>query len=98
MSPNITGARPQNYWNRVVFTFFMGWTVIWIYRTILSPVYPEIQATIGKQTNSAMGLIASCYFFGYTALQIPSGCLVDKFGQKKILVPGFFIFALGVLA
>ncbi|MBP2625385.1 MAG: major facilitator superfamily 1 [Firmicutes bacterium] len=89
---------PENYWKRLVFTFCMGWTIIWIYRAMLSPIYPEIQSTIGPQTNAAMGIIASCYFFGYTALQIPSGFLVDKFGQKKVLIPGFIIFAAGVFS
>lgn len=87
---------PPDYWKRIIFTFSMGWVVIWIYRAMLSPVYAEIQQTIGPQSNTAMGAIASMYFFGYTALQIPSGILVDKFGQKKILIPGFIIFALGV--
>jgi MFS family permease len=76
----------------------MGWAIIWIYRSMLSPIYSEIQGTIGPQTNAAMGLIASCYFFGYTAMQIPSGILVDKFGQKKILIPGFILFAMGILS
>lgn len=89
---------PANYWKRIVFTFCMGWTIIWIYRSMLSPIYTEIQGTIGTQSNAAMGLIASCYFFGYTALQIPSGILVDKFGQKRVLVPGFIIFALGAIS
>jgi len=89
---------PEGYWKRLVFTFCMGWTIIWIYRAMLSPIYPEIQNTIGPQTNAAMGIIASCYFFGYTALQIPSGFLVDKFGQKKVLIPGFIIFAAGVFS
>ncbi|UUX35317.1 MFS transporter [Fundicoccus culcitae] len=87
---------PPNYWKRIVFTFFMGWLVIWIYRSMLSPVYDEIQLTIGPQSNTAMGSIASMYFFGYTAMQIPSGFLVDKFGQKKVLIPGFIVFAIGV--
>ena len=87
---------PPDYWKRIIFTFCLGWVVIWIYRAMLSPVYAEIQQTIGPQTNTAMGAIASMYFFGYTALQIPSGILVDKFGQKKVLIPGFIIFALGV--
>lgn len=91
-------AYPANYWKRLVFTFCMGWTIIWIYRAMLSPIYPEIQSTIGPQTNAAMGIIASCYFFGYTALQIPSGFLVDKFGQKKVLIPGFILFAAGVFS
>lgn len=94
----LTKAYPENYWKRLVFTFCMGWTIIWIYRAMLSPIYPEIQMTIGPQTNAAMGIIASCYFFGYTALQIPSGYLVDRFGQKKVLIPGFIIFAAGVFS
>jgi MFS family permease len=98
MSTKVKGVLPKNYWKLVVFTFCMGWTIIWIYRSMLSPIYPEIQASIGPQSNAAMGLIASCYFFGYTALQIPSGFLVDKFGQKKVLIPGFLLFALGVLS
>lgn len=85
----------KNYWKTIVFTFCLGWTVIWIYRSMLSPVYPAIQGTIGDQTKAAMGLISSCYFFGYTALQIPSGALVDRFGQKRVLIPGFIVFALG---
>ncbi|MDR1520175.1 MAG: MFS transporter [Planctomycetota bacterium] len=97
MPTSDNGALPANYWKRVVFTFCMGWTVIWVYRSMLSPIYPEIQASIGAQTNSAMGLIASCYFFGYTLLQIPSGFLVDRFGQKKVLIPGFIVFFLGVV-
>ena len=72
----------KNYWKAIVFTFCLGWTVIWVYRSMLSPVYAEIQGTIGAQSNSAMGLISSCYFFGYTALQIPSGFLVDRFGRS----------------
>lgn len=98
MSQTNNSVYPPNYWKRIVFTFCMGWTIIWIYRSMLSPIYSEIQATIGSHTNAAMGLIASCYFFGYTALQIPSGILVDKFGQKKVLIPGFIVFALGVLS
>ncbi|WP_346355566.1 MFS transporter [Azotosporobacter soli] len=98
MSTKALAGYPENYWKRLVFTFCMGWTIIWVYRAMLSPIYPEIQATIGPQTNAAMGIIASCYFFGYTALQIPSGFLVDRFGQKKVLIPGFIIFAAGVFS
>ncbi len=89
---------PENYWKTIVFTFCLGWVVIWIYRAMLSPIYSEIQGTIGTQTNAAMGLIASCYFFGYTSMQIPSGFLVDRFGQKKVLIPGFILFALGAFS
>jgi MFS family permease len=98
MRENSSKSFSENYWKTIVFTFCLGWTIIWIYRAMLSPIYSEIQGTIGTQTNAAMGLIASCYFFGYTSMQIPSGFLVDKFGQKKVLIPGFIIFTLGALS
>lgn len=98
MRENSSKSFSENYWKTIVFTFCLGWTIIWIYRAMLSPIYSEIQGTIGPQTNAAMGLIASCYFFGYTSMQIPSGFLVDKFGQKKVLIPGFIIFTLGAIS
>lgn len=30
-------------------------------------------------------------------MQIPSGILVDKFGQKRVLIPAFIIFALAAI-
>lgn len=89
---------PKDYWKTIVFTFCLGWVVIWIYRSMLSPIYSEIQGTVGQHSNTALGLIASCYFFGYTSLQIPSGFLVDRFGQKKVLIPGFLLFAIGAFS
>ena len=29
----------KNYWKRIIFTFCLGWVVIWVYRSMLSPVY-----------------------------------------------------------
>lgn len=43
----------KQYWKTIIFTFCLGWIVIWIYRSMLSPVYAEIQGTIGEQTNTA---------------------------------------------
>nr|WP_206702861.1 MFS transporter [Bacillus sonorensis] len=72
----------------------LGWVAIWIYRTILTPIYPQIQESLGNISDTQMGLVASIYFFAYTGMQIPSGALVDKFGQKKVLIPAFIVFAL----
>ena len=86
-----------SYWKIIVLTFFLGWVVIWIYRAMLAPVYTEIQRTVGPHSNFDMGLITSLYYVGNTALQIPSGLLVDRFGQKKVLIPGFILFTIGTL-
>lgn len=89
--------KDKKYWKKLIALLFGGWLTIWVYRSMLSPIYAEIQQTIGLQSNAALGLIASCYFFGYTIMQIPSGLLVKKYGQKKIIIPGFTVFAVGTL-
>jgi MFS family permease len=91
-----TGFDPL-YWKKIVVVLCLGWAVIWIYRTVLTPIFPEMQATIGAHSNAEMGLIASFYFFAYTGMQIPAGILVDKFGKKVVLIPGFCLFIIATL-
>ncbi|QPS89721.1 MFS transporter [Serratia plymuthica] len=90
-------AFDPRYWKKIVVVLCLGWAVIWIYRTILTPIFPEIQQTIGAHSNAEMGLIASFYFFAYTGMQIPAGILVDKFGKKVVLIPGFCLFIIATL-
>lgn len=85
------------YWHKIVVLLCLGWTVMWIYRPVLTAIFPEVQKTIGPQSNTELGLIASCYFFAYTAMQIPAGMLVDKFGKKAVVIPGFILFAIAAL-
>lgn len=85
------------YWHKIVVLLCLGWTVMWIYRPVLTAIFPEVQASIGAQSNTALGFIASCYFFAYTAMQIPAGMLVDKFGKKVVVIPGFILFTIATL-
>ncbi|MGL4675049.1 MAG: MFS transporter, partial [Wohlfahrtiimonas sp.] len=100
MNTNIeTMNRPQQgwpYWMKLIIVLCLGWTAIWIYRQTLPSVYPEMELDLGV-SNTALGFIATCYFFSYTAMQIPAGILVDKFGQKVVMVPGFILFAVAPL-
>lgn len=86
-----------NYYKKIIVALCLGWVAIWIYRTILTPIYPQIQESLGDVSNTQMGLVASIYFFAYTGMQIPSGALVDKFGQKKVLIPAFIVFAIAAV-
>ncbi|GAA5094776.1 MFS transporter [Wohlfahrtiimonas larvae] len=81
------------YWMKLIVVLCLGWTAMWIYRQTLPSVYPEMELDLGV-SNTALGFIATCYFFSYTAMQIPAGILVDKFGQKVIMIPGFILFAI----
>lgn len=88
----------SQYWKKIVVVMSLGWVAIWIYRTVLTPIYPEIQASLGGISDAQIGAIASFYFFAYCSMQIPCGILVDKFGQKIMLMCGFSLFILGTLS
>lgn len=94
---DLKGLKGLQYWHKIVVLLCLGWVIIWIYRPVLTAIFPEVQATIGQQSNAALGLIASCYFFAYTAMQIPAGILVDKFGQRAVLIPGFTLFVIAAI-
>lgn len=82
---------------QVVALLFIGWCIIWIFRTLIGAVHPEIMAVVGPQSSVRMGLISSCYFVGYVAMQIPGGFLMDRFGKQRILIPSFALMAMGFL-
>ncbi|MDF3034589.1 MAG: hypothetical protein K0R76_1543 [Alphaproteobacteria bacterium] len=53
-------------------------------------------------TNTALGFLASLYYFAYTPLQIPGGVMVDALGTRRIITVsaalctlGSFLFATG---
>ena len=85
------------YWKQLVGVLCLGWIVIWFARTMLTPVYAEVQMTTGPQSSFRMGMIASCYFLGYTVIQIPGGMWMDRVGRKKVMIPGLAVFAAGLL-
>ena len=83
-----------DYWKKIVILLCAGWITMWIYRSALSPVYPQIREYLGGDvTDTALGSISSFYFMGYVSMQIPAGFLVDKIGKKRVLIPGFLFFA-----
>lgn len=91
----LSGRMP--YWKQIIYILTIGWIVIWIYRTVLTPIYPIISDYFGGATDAQLGHISSFYFLGYVCMQIPSGLLVDRLGKKQILIPGFLLFGIGAL-
>lgn len=95
MNVSSQNVKSFDYWKKIVVLLAAGWITIWIYRSALSPVYPQIREFLGGDvTDTALGSISSFYFLGYVSMQIPAGFLVDKIGKKKVLIPGFLLFAL----
>lgn len=90
-------SRVLPYWQQIIMILTAGWIVIWIYRTVLTPIYPIISEFFGHATDAQLGNISSFYFLGYVCMQIPSGMLVDKLGKKQMIIPGFICFGFGIL-
>lgn len=85
----------MDYWKKIIILLCSGWVTIWVYRSALAPAYPQINESLGGNiSDTALGSISSFYFFGYVAMQIPAGFLVDKIGKKKVLIPGFILFGI----
>ena len=65
----------------VLFIAFFAWEFF----LRISPSLVLDQLATQYQTN-ALGLaaIASCYYLGYSLIQIPAGILLDKFSIKTI--------------
>jgi len=52
---------------------------------------------IGKElhlSKTAMGMVMSAFFVGYTAFQIPGGILVDKFGPRLIMTIALSVWSI----
>lgn len=81
-------------WKKIITILFLGWTIIWISRTVLNPVLPNIKDGLNVQSDSRLALVFSSYFLAYTLIQIPAGIMSDKYGEKRILIPSFIIFAI----
>ncbi|WP_326716491.1 MFS transporter [Vagococcus jeotgali] len=85
------------YWKQIILVSTLGWIVVWFNRTALTPIYPQLSEYFGGASDAQIGAISSFYFLGYVLMQIPSGILVDRFGKKTVLIPGFILFGLGTL-
>lgn len=83
------------YVYRVVALFCLGWAVVYADRTVLYPMLPVIGREF-QLSGAEMGAITSAYFLLYTAAQLASGMLGDRFGLKRILVLFSFVAALGI--
>jgi MFS family permease len=46
---------------------------------------------------SVLGFMASCYFYSYTVMQIPSGLLYDRFGTRVLISIATAVCSLGAL-
>lgn len=91
--PHPTGRQ----WKSAVLVLACGWVVIWVARMMFTPLYPQLSDFFGGASGAQLGAISSWYFLGYALMQIPSGLLVDRIGMRRVVIPGFLLFAFGTV-
>jgi MFS family permease len=56
----------------------------------------ELQAEFAL-TGAALGNLSAFYFYGYVAMQIPTGLIADRWGPRKLLTAGAALATAGTL-
>lgn len=74
------------------FVFFM----ISFLTNILNPLSPDIKSTFSL-SDALVGLIPFAFFIAYGPMSIPAGILLEKYGEKVVLIGSFFLAFLGSL-
>jgi len=76
----------------VLALIFVAYLFCYVDRMVMSTTIPYI----GKElhlSKTAMGMVMSAFFLGYTAFQIPGGILVDKYGPRLIMTIAFTVWS-----
>src|SRR5699024_10814110 len=76
----------------VIVTFF----VISFLTNIIGPLIPEIIEDFDLSLTM-VAVLPFAFFIAYAAMSIPSGLLVEAYGEKKIMVAAFLVAFLGAL-
>jgi FHS family L-fucose permease-like MFS transporter len=76
----------------IILTFF----VISFLTNIIGPLVPDIIDSYDLSLT-LVALLPFAFFIAYGVMSIPSGMLVERFGEKTIMVVAFFVSFLGAL-
>ncbi len=80
----------------VVWLIFFIFFVISFLTNILGPLIPDIIQSFDLSLGMA-GFLPFAFFVAYGVASIPSGVVLEKYGEKKILLAAFMLAASGAL-
>ena len=72
----------------------LGFMQTHIHRVGFAPLIPTFVADL-RLTYAAAGAIMTAYFWTYTAVQVPIGLLVDRWGARRVMVAFMAVLVLG---
>jgi fucose permease len=86
-------ARNRYMVGLVLLTFF----VISLLTNILGPIVPDIISSFHVSLTAA-GFLAFAFFIAYGVMSIPAGFMVERFGEKPVMIVSFLAGTLGSLS
>lgn len=90
VSKSITGKIPHPYIS--IFMVGLG-SLFYIYEFFIRVIPSVITTDLMHEFSlsaSVLGFVSSMFYYAYTAMQVPSGLMCDRFGPKKLLIVGLF--------
>ncbi|MFC6730959.1 MULTISPECIES: MFS transporter [unclassified Haladaptatus] len=79
----------------ILVSIALGWFLVYGLRAAVPAILPQIK-TAFVLDNAAAGLAYSALWSGYAIMQFPAGLLVDRFGERTLLVASLGLTALAV--
>jgi fucose permease len=74
----------------MVLLIFIIFAVIAFLTNILNPLIPDVKKSF-ELSNTMVGFLPFAFFIAYGIMSIPSGILVEKYGEKKMLLIPFML-------
>ena len=84
----------RNYF--IVILVFIIFAVIAFLTNILNPLIPDVKKSF-ELSNTMVGILPFAFFIAYGIMSIPSGILVEKYGEKKMLLIPFMLAFAGAI-
>ncbi len=73
------------------------WFTISFITNILGPLIPDIVQNFHLKDLALAGFIPTSFFLAYAIMSIPAGIMIDKIGEKPVLLIGFLLPLIGTL-
>ncbi len=68
---------------RIFLVMSVGYLMSYGLRAINATIAPELSQEL-RLSNTSLGTLTSAYFVGFTAMQLPLGVLLDRYGPRRV--------------
>jgi fucose permease len=97
MSTSNVAAGPTRRSLYLVVLVFVNFFVMSLLTNILGPIIPDIIRSFSISLTAA-AFLPFCFFIAYAVMSIPSGMLLEAYGEKRVIVAAFVMALAGALS